>query len=173
MKLLLSIGFLALCSVSVVAQSDGDTQNRDGQMFTFNNGIWVHDALGDSYTITDDYTAVHKDDQWKDWYEKGNATTKSILDLGPNIVFESMGTDGAPHVYAVFINKKLAAAAVSGGSAAIATGLGGTAATAVASTGATILGMSATTAAVVGGAVVAGAVIVDNNNSNSASKTKR
>ena len=176
---------LLLLPMGLTAQSEGETKDIDGQKFKYQKGIWVHEALGSSYTITDAYTAVHKDTKWSSWYNQGSSTLKGIMDLGPNVVFSFKGADGSFRTYAVFKNKSLAKKAVAGGSAAVATGLGGSAAGAAAAGGAaagggaaaagggTILGMSATTAAIVGGAVVAGAVVVandDNNNTDSATK---
>ena len=172
-------------SLTLFAQSEGETKSIDGQNFTYQKGIWVHSDLGANYTVTEEFTAVHKSKKWNKWYTTGSPTLQKIMNLGPNVVFKFKGSDGQFHVYSVFANKKLVKAAVAGGSAAIATGLGGSAAGAVAAAGAgaaaggaaasgTILGVSAGTAAAIGGAVVAGAVVVENNNDDDeASAAKR
>ncbi len=168
------------------AQNEGDVKDIDGQVFKYTKGIWVHEALGGSYTLSDEYTSVHKDPKWNKWNAEGDATVKKILELGPNIVFKwKAKKDNQFHTWAVFRNNKLAAAAIKGGSVAVAAGLGGGAAAgaagaaagaagAAAASSGTILGMTAATAAVVGGAVVAGGVIVANNDdADGASSAKR
>ncbi len=178
-----TVSFILMLIVSgaLFAQNEGDSKDIDGQVFKYNKGIWVHEALGSSYSLTDEYTSVHKDPKWNKWYAEGDATVKKILDLGPNVVFTwKAKKDNQFHTWAVFRNSKMAAAAIKGGAVAVAAGLGGAAGAAGAAAGAaaassgTILGMTATTAAIVGGSVVAGGVIIANNDNNSpASGAKR
>lgn len=180
MRILMMIALLVISSVSF-AQKDDDKKDIDGQVFSYNKGIWGHAALESSYSVTDDYTAVYKSAKWQKWYNEGSPTLKKLLDLGPNVVFKFKGSDGQFHTFGSFKNKKLVKKAIVGGSAAIATGLGGATVAGggaaggggAAAAGGTILGVSATTAAIVGGAVVAGAVVVENNNSGSEGEGER
>ena len=177
----LSLTLLLLMSTGLFA-GDGEKKEIDGQVFVYNQGIWTHEALGSSYEISKEFSAVYKSKKWQRWYQEGSPTLQKILNLGPNVIFKFKDAEGKYHVYSSFKSKKLVKSAVAGGAAAVASGLGGAAAAgaavaaggaaaagaaaagAAAAATATVLGVSVTTAAVVAGAVVAGAVVVEANN---------
>ena len=80
MRTLCAIAVL-LCSLVVSAQSNEVT--IDGHKFTNQNGTWVHDALGGTYTLTKEYTAVHRDARWNKWYNNGAPKDFVKKGLGP------------------------------------------------------------------------------------------
>lgn len=107
-------------------KEDKGEAKAGGRVFVEENGIWVDQELPPGYKLEKSYVVIHKSPEWGTW-NKGSAELKEILALGPNVVFYYKGKDGKNHVYAVFKNKKLAAAAVKGGPEAIKAGLGGAA----------------------------------------------
>ncbi len=156
MKRLLLLATLLL-PLTVLAQSAGDTKDIDGQKFTYKGGTWVHDALNDGAVAEKSFSVVYRDKTWQKWYSEGSSTLKSILDLGPTVLFKYKDDKGVYHTYGVFDSKAALAAAAGGGSGGTATagGAGG-------SGGGSAAGMATTTKVLIGaGALVAGAVIVD------------
>lgn len=145
---------LILFAFEASCQNQGDRRDIDGQVFRFNKGIWIHSALGDSYTLTDDYVAVYKSSKWNKWYSEGSVTLRKILDLGPNVVFKFKGGAGDFHIYATFKNRKLVKKAIAVGLEGINSGLGGAAIAGTAASSA--VGASVSTTTILGIATVAG-----------------
>lgn len=100
MKMLMMIGLLA--GGLIWAQTEGEQRDVDGQIFTYTNGIWMHNLLGESFELNESFISRHEDDLWKDWYRQGTTTLQRILDLGPNVIFRFRGQDGVFRNYASF-----------------------------------------------------------------------
>ena len=177
----LSMLILILLTATAFAAGEGEKVDVDGQKFTHQKGVWVHDALGSNYIISDKYSTVYRDKLWMKWYQEGSPTLKKIMDLGQNVVFSYTGADGKLHTYAVFESTKAVKKAIAGGSGAVASGLGvGTATTATVSTAATAgsggsaFGLSPVAAAAIGGGIVVGAVLINSDsNNNETSESRR
>ena len=144
-----------LVSLSLFAQSEGAKMDVDSQVFTFQRGFWIHDALPKSFDPIEENTAVYRRTRWSEWYDGGTATLKKILDLGPNVIFYFPLRGQVPSVHWVVQDDDMLGRVLAGGAAAVLPGL-------AAAGGSTGGGLSAT-AVGVGGAVLVGGVIVANN----------
>ena len=154
---------LLITTMTVWAQREGDKKDIDGQIFQYQKDVWIHEALGDNFDPSEEYTAVYRDARWNKWYQEGSTTLKKILDLGPNVVFKFRDRAGANNVYWVLESQDKVEKLLAGGAAAIIPGVslaGGGSGAGAGSGG----GLGSTGLAVgIGAAVVAGAVIVENN----------
>lgn len=146
MKKILLSALLCVCFplFSWAWQEEGDSRNIDGQSFVLQDDVWMHEALGEDYELSPNFTTIYRDSKWNRWYQEGSPTLQKILDLGPNVIFKFLGRDGEFHVYAVFADEEKLRAYLPQEEKVR-----------------TVLGISPVTAVIVGSAVVVGAVIID------------
>ncbi len=165
---------LLLISGGLFAQREGSKKEIDRQVFEYQKGFWLHEALGSNFDPVEEYTAVYKDRKWQNWYGQGSPTLKKILDLGANVVFRFKDKNNVPRVYWVLRDDDLLKKVLAGGAAAVLPGLAGVAGSAAgASAGAGGGGISTGVIIGVSAAAAAGVVVVVNANDEESSQMKK
>lgn len=106
--------FLGLSS-GVLAQTEGEQRDIDGQKLSYKGGVWAHGAVAGTEAITDENTATYRDKKWARWYNQGSPTLKKMMDLGRSVIFKFKGPDGRMKVFAIFGNKSQARKAIGAG----------------------------------------------------------
>jgi len=105
-----------LMSPFVLAQKEGDTKTVGDKTFTYVEGIeididgeireidkgfWIDNDVPKPYVTTTPFVADYEDKRWEGWYDNSAQDLKTILDLGPNILFHYRGSDGLMHSYLI------------------------------------------------------------------------